>query len=505
MRLNIVYTSDVHGQITSTNYALNQKDDIGLSRLATYLKNLNDETVLLDNGDFLQGSIILDYYRKYVNKDLHPMIKAFNLLKYDAVNLGNHDFNYGQEYLNRVLDDLTASVVCANVIKDHKNLYKPYIIKQLRNGKKIGIIGIVTQYIPHWEKPDHIEGLTFLNAYDSTKKYVQEIRDSVDYVVVLYHGGFEKDLITQQAIGRPTEENMGYRLSQIKDIDLLLCGHQHMPTIYQNENNTIVLQTAANVKSFGHVTIDFDEHSFTHKGELMKNHYADELSFINTFKDLESKTQAYLDRPISNTIQDMTITSQLDARKVKHPMFQFINQLQLSLSSAQISAASLPNEAIGFKETIRLRDVAANFVYPNTIQVLDINGLDLKKALERTAEYFTIDQGEIAVDASFLYPKVEHYNYDVFDGIDYEFDLTKEKGNRLTKASIDGEEIEDEKHYTMVLNNYRAQGGGDYPMYQNARLIKEYTVSMFDLVVEYLQEHPTLEIDIVENFTIKTR
>ena len=502
MRLNIIYTSDVHGQITSTNYALNKKDSLGLSRLATYVNTLKEETLLLDNGDFLQGNILLDYYRTYANESIHPMIQAFNLLKYDAVNLGNHDFNYGQDYLNKVIQDLNAHIVCANVYKKTKNAYNPFIIKTLSDGKKVGIIGIVTQYIPHWEKAENILNLTFLDAYESALKYVAKVRPLVDYLIVLYHGGFEKDLTTNQAIGRPTKENMGYKIAQIKDIDLLLCGHQHMPTVYQSKNNTLVLQTAANVKNFGHVTVDFNDGVFIQKAKLVNNIFDDEPVFTETFQALENATQDYLDRPIAKTSLDMTISSQLDARKIKHPMFQFINQLQLTLSSAQISAASLPNEAIGFKKTIHLRDVAANFVYPNTIQVLKIKGKALKQALERTAEYFTIKDKKIAIDSSFLYPKVEHYNYDIFDGLDYTFNLSKKKGNRLIKASINGEEIQENQCYTIVLNNYRAQGGGDYPMYESAELIKEYTVSMFDLVVDHLLKNPTLTMQVKQNFEL---
>ncbi len=509
MRYKIIYTSDVHGQLLASDYATKQKAHQGLSRLFTYLKSLKAPYLLLDNGDFLQGSVLLDYHRKFGDDLPHPIETAYNHMGYDTINLGNHDFNYGFDYMKGITEKLNGDIICANMVgEDSQPIFTPYKIKTLKNGFKIGLIGIVTQYIPKWEKPKHIQHLHFLDAYDTALKYVDILKDTVDYLVVLYHGGFERDLKTHQAIGRDTKENLGYKIAHIEGLDLLLTGHQHLPTNLTMPKGTLVLQTNANVKNFGEVTLDIKTEtkgfSFSHDAKLIDNTMAEDETMVKILKPLEDKTQTWLDEPIGSTLLPMKITNPLTARQIKHPLFEWINRMQLELTHADISAASLPNHAPGFNQTIYLRDVAANFVYPNTIDVLKITGKQLKAALERTAEYFTLKAGEIAIDDSFLHPKEEHYNYDVFDGITYSFNLKSPKGQRVSNLHYNDAPIRDNQVFTIALNNYRAQGGGDYIMYQEAELVKSYDQSLFDLAVETLQNQKVIQFKPKDNFDIIT-
>ncbi len=509
MQYKIIYTSDVHGQLLASDYATDTEENQGLSRLSTHLKDVKTDYLLLDNGDFLQGSVFLDYHRKFASNQPHPIRTAYNHLGYDLINLGNHDFNYGFDYLCEVMAPFKDRLLCANLIDaNNEHPFRPYHIKTLANGFTIGIIGLITQYIPNWEKPEHIEGLTFLDAYQTAKTYVERLRDQVDYLVVLYHGGFEKDLKTGAPIGRQTDENQGCKLAHIDGIDLLLCGHQHLPTVQRMSHGTLVLQTNSNVKDFGEVTLEIEAKdtgfSFEQNARLIDNTFANDETIVASLKELETRTQKWLDRPVGNTKLAMEMRDALDARKNKHPLFEWINRLQLDLTGADISASSLPNDAPGFKKTIRLRDIAANFVYPNTLQVLKINGRQLKEALERSAEYFTLDNGVITVDRDFLYPKTEHYNYDVFDGITYGFDLTKPKGSRVFKLHYEGKPVDDKQQFTIALNNYRAQGGGDYWMYQQAELVKSYDQSLFDLAQQAIEKNKTIDFSPTNNFELKT-
>ncbi|MFH5881101.1 bifunctional metallophosphatase/5'-nucleotidase [Liberiplasma polymorphum] len=503
MKLHILYTSDVHGQITGTNYAANQKESLGLTRLSSYLKTLDAPYLLLDNGDFLQGNVLLDYHRQFAPNEQNPIVTAFNHLKYDFINLGNHDFNYGFDFLKSVSNNLNAEIICANVV-DHNlmPIYTPYKIVELGN-IKIGLIGVVTQYIPNWEKPDHILDLQFLNAYDTVKALIPKVRAAVDYLIVLYHGGFEKDLSTGEAIGRDTKENLGYAIASLDGIDALLTGHQHVPTTHLFNDKTWILQTSANAKDAGRLTITFNsDSSFKHEAELFKLNHEEDTDLLDQLKLLEDKTQSWLDTPVGKTALNMEIKNQLDARKTKHPLFEWINRMQLELSGAQISAASLPNEAPGFKDVICLRDIAANFIYPNTLSLLEVTGKILREALEKTLTYFAIENDDIVVDKSFVYPKIEHYNYDIYDGITYTADLKKPKYNRLIELTFEGKTITDSDKFTLVINNYRASGGGDYYMFKEAKLLKEFDVSLFNLSVETIKKNATVDFIISNNFKL---
>jgi 2',3'-cyclic-nucleotide 2'-phosphodiesterase / 3'-nucleotidase len=504
----IIYTSDVHGQLSAHNFALNQIDPCGLSRIKTYLDQIKTPFLLLDNGDFLQGSVMLDYHREIDQQTASPVSKTMNLLGYDYYTLGNHDFNYGMTHLKQTVKEINGQLICANIFNNQdERVFSPYEIKTFDNGLRIGIIGAVTHYIPHWEKPKHIEGIVFKDAYQTIKACVHEIKDKVDLVVVLYHGGFEKNLDTGVNIGRLTDENQGYAISQISGIDVLLTGHQHVPIYKKMPNGMVVIQTGLNAFDFGQVDLSFIKddsgwHLQKNEGCLIKATHKEHPDVLNTLESLYQKTQNYLDEIIGTTKNDMRITDPLSLRAKKHPLIQMMNDLQLALSGAEVSAASLPNQPIGLNSTITLRDLAANFIYPNTFVKLEIAGEQLKKAIERTAEYYTSINGKLSIDDSFLYPKVEHYNVDIFDGIEYVIDARKPKGDKLISCTYKGAPLKDDQKLTIVLNNYRAIGGGDYPMYASCKVIASYDVTLFDLFKEYIVKHQNIDIDVINNYTI---
>ena len=255
-QLKIVYTSDVHGQLTSTDYARGKKGLFGLSRLKTFLTQNESEIVLMDNGDILQGSVLLDYDRKTFN--MHPTAIIMNHLGYHYTNIGNHDFNYGYDYFIQYQKRLHAKVICSNIV-DHNDqpFFEPYIIHQAQSGIRIGIIAAITPYVPMWEKAEHIKGLFFKSAKESVSYYVKKIIDETDAIIVLYHGGFEKHPITGEPIGRKTTENEGFELMQINGIDVLLTGHQHVPQVYRVGMMTI-MQTGYMATDFGCIDLIFE-------------------------------------------------------------------------------------------------------------------------------------------------------------------------------------------------------------------------------------------------------
>lgn len=500
--ITIVYTSDVHGQCTSTDYATDRPASGGLTRLSTYLKQHSGDVLYVDNGDFLQGSPLLDYARENPMPDTDPMSVCFNHLHLRYMTVGNHDFNYGLDYLQTVLSRIDANVLCCNIRKsDGSNLFEPHAIHVAKDGHRIGLIGAITNYVPKWEKPEHIEGLTFEDARDAIAKEVALLRPLVDVIVVLYHGGFEADLATGNPVGRQTDENQGYRISQIPDIDLLLTGHQHVPTVVANGTPKI-MQTSFSARDVGVATLDFTKASPVVDCHLHRLTEDDDEELVQKLLPFELGTRQLLDQYLAITDQDWTIEGALGCRIQKHPLFQLINQVQREHTGAQLSCASLPNHPPGFQKRITRRDVAANFVYPNTVFVLEVTGAILRQALERTAEYFEKTNGNIVISEAFTTPKMEHYNYDVYDGIDYEIDVSKPKGQRIVSLKHNGNEVQDKDVFSLAMNNYRAAGGGDYAMFEAAIVLAEYDNPLSEWIVEAVQRHPELHIDVVHNFNV---
>jgi 2',3'-cyclic-nucleotide 2'-phosphodiesterase/3'-nucleotidase len=510
MKFKVIYTSDVHGSLLSSDYPTKKSINKGISRLKTYLLAQKSPYLLLDNGDILQGSPLLDHHRQFRKIETNPAAITLNKLGYNAINLGNHDFNYGKSYLAKYLKEINAEVICANVIdkKREIKLKKSHIFKT-DNGIRIGIIAAVTQYIPNFERKENIIDFKFLDAFETIKREVKNIRNKVDTLIVLYHGGFEKEITTGKLIGRPTKENEGYKISKIKGIDFLLTGHQHVPQVHNLKDGPLIIQTSANATDFGEVEIDFyrnEKNIWKIKkaiAKLIKIDFKEDKEIIKILNKQETETQKWLDIPIALTEQEMTIKDQLSCRQFKHPLFQFTNIIQTDLTKADISVASLPNTATGFKKNITTRDIQANYIYPNTILKIEVTGKILKQAIEKTAEYFVLENNIVKINKKFLYPKIEHYNYDVYDGVDYVLDITKPISQRLISLKFKGKAVKDKDVFSLAINNYRAVGGGDYEMFKKARVLKEYDISLADLATNYLKKHSKLSIKLINNFLLK--
>lgn len=496
----LVYTTDTHGRLSSHDFLNHTEGPFGLSRLATFLKTLKHPYLLLDNGDFLQGSPLLDYARKSHHE---PVSSLFNALGYHYVVVGNHDFNFGLDLLQQFRQDFKGKILCANIMKGDYPLYEPYVIHNI-DGIKIALIGLTTEFIPVWEKPGHIEGLNFLNAKATLDDLILDhnLKSKSDLVVVMYHGGYEANLNTDLDYPNKTIENRGYALFQ-SDIDVLLTGHQHVPQTYKQGLKTTI-QTAHNAVQVGLVTLRFEDHQLIENDVTLipLKDYPPDSQIEAQLGNLVDQTNHYLNQPVGFVITKLTIQDPLACRVRKHPLFRFINTVQQDLTGAQISIASLPNETHGFKPLVTLRDVATTFPYENDMVLLEITGKTLRAMVQQNGDYFRLKDNQIIVNPRFIHPKVEHYNYDVYDGIDYEYTVD-ENHTCLTQLFYHSKPVLDDDTFTLVLNSYRATGAGGFPMVKDAKVLKRYPITYFDLITNYLEKHPNLIIDELPNFNVK--
>jgi len=170
--------------------------------------------------------------------------------------------------------------------------------------------------------------------------------------------------------------------------------------------------------------------------------------------------------------------------------------VQLSLSGAQVSTCALANEIKGMPKTVTIRDVVSSYVYSNTLVVLRMDGATLRRYIERTAAYFSHDaEGNLCISGDFLRPKVQHYNYDYFSGIDYVIDTRRPVGSRVTSVRLDGHELEDDESVTVCVSSYRACGTGGYDMLVGLPVERDIQVDVADAIIEYIVSHPQIEVD----------
>src|SRR5699024_8732342 len=245
--------------------------------------------------------------------------------------------------------------------------------------------------------------------------WVEKIRkeEQIDLLVGVYHGGFERDIETGEAEESLTGENQGYEMAKnISGMDVLLTGHQHRQ-LTGRIGDCLVTQPGKNGEAYGEIDIEFERFEndwiITNKQariESVNGIEADPV-IVKQCKPLEQSVQNWLDKPIGTIEGDMMVHDPFQAKIQKHAFVELVQNVQLDAAGADISVTALfDNKPGGFPSTVTMRDIVTNYKYPNTLTVLELTGMDIKQALEKSAMYFTIDeQGNLAVNKDFLEPK----------------------------------------------------------------------------------------------------
>lgn len=494
MDLKIYYTSDLHGFFYPTSYGDRIEKNQGLFKCYTGFEK-DENTLLIDGGDILQGSAF-SYYCSQVLHSSTPIAEIMNACGYDFYTLGNHDFNYGQEYFENYIKESKAKCICQNVTDEYGNVLFPYTVKIMPDGLRVGIVGIVTDYVNIWEKKENIQGIKIVDPFCMAAKALKELKMCTDLTIALYHGGFECDIKSGERLS-DTTENIGYKICRELDFDILLTGHQHMSIDGQLICGTYVVQPAEYGKEYHEIVIDeqADSGKWRISSERRKAIGKADACLSEKFSKTEDQVQKWLDQPLGRLNRDLLPADRLQMALYGSPIADFLNMVQLYYSGAQISAVGLANEITGFHKNIRTRDIISTYPYPNTLVVLEITGEQLKKAMERSAEYFVQDeQGNSRISNDFLIPKVEHYNYDYYMGVEYHIDPGKMRGDRICDLSYEGKAVTSQQEFTLCINNYRATGAGGYEVYKECRIVKEIEMEMSELIMNYFAKFPVINL-----------
>lgn len=498
--LKVYFTSDLHGYVYPTDYIEKNEKNIGLLNIINNF-NKDGNTLIIDGGDTIQGSPFTNYLSNS-EFDIHPISTIMNVGGYDFITLGNHDFNYGKEYLKKYLDNLNAKCLCTNVIDKTNELpILPYKIKTMENGLKVGVMGFTTDFITRWERPENIENINIIDTFDSIKKYYDTVKEQCDVIIGVYHGGFEYDLESHKQLST-TKENIAYKICKEFDFDILLTGHQHLPIANMTLHGTHIAQTPHNGSKFLELKLTIDDTGSININSSLENiELNPNKEMYDKFLPLENKVQQWLDTPVGVLDTELQPTTHLDMALNGSNLANFINQIQLESSDADIACTAFANVIKGFGKNVTVRDILSTYPYPNTLVVLEVNRKILKLALERAASYFENNNGNVTISERFLKPKVEHYNYDYFTNINYAFYLNKEVGNRVTSIKYKGEELSDNETLTLVMNNYRASGAGGYEFYENCKVVKEILIEMPEIIINYFKNNPKVVVDISRYYT----
>ncbi|MDD6662112.1 MAG: bifunctional UDP-sugar hydrolase/5'-nucleotidase [Lachnospiraceae bacterium] len=556
--LKIIFTSDTHGHLFPTNYAGKCSEDAGLLNLAHQIEK-DGNTLVIDGGDTLQGTTLSQYYISHRDAyPFQPLAEGFNAMGCDYFTLGNHDFNFGYEVLKEYINAMNATCLCANLTDLRGELgVKNHVIHVLENGLRIGLTGIVTDYVNIWEQEKNLSELKISDAFEAAQREYEILRGQCDVCICIYHGGFEEDLETGERLTQ-SRENVACEIARKLGYDILLTGHQHIAMAGKDLHGTYAVQPPANagkyisleavyekteaVKIARHEGCDeaegkavdagngerngekrigaTEEEKYGAKNDESRDGIKEETDLKETrtrrqisissevvkvgnehdsqpFEKLlllERDVQAWLDAPVGTLAEAVPAEEKLDAALHGSQMADFFNQIQLEETGADFSCTSLGNIPVGLPREVTMRDICTAYLFPNTLFVLEVDEKVLRTALERCASYFDVENGAVRVSDEFLRPKVEHYNYDFYSGIRYTFDVRKPVGSRVVSLTkADGTPLGDKK-YRLVMNNYRASGTGGYQIFETCPVLWCGEKEMPELIADYIRKHSPVEV-----------
>ncbi|MFF5175726.1 bifunctional metallophosphatase/5'-nucleotidase [Micromonospora sp. NPDC000089] len=507
--LTILGTSDTHGNVYNWDYYSDKEyddskhNDVGVAKLATLVNQIRAEragkaTLVLDAGDTIQGTPLATYYAKQepitVTGETHPMANAMNILKYDAVTLGNHEFNYGLPLLAKWISQLGFPALAANAVNEAtgKPAYQPYVIKEVRLGGhggpklRVGILGLTNPGVAIWDK-GNVEGkLVFPGMVETAAKWVPIMRRrGADLVIISAHGGDSGT--SSYGPELPNENPVTMIAEQVPGIDAILFGHAHNEVVERFVTNTatgVQVLTAEPSKWGQRLTrMDFTVRKAHGRWQVVSKHatmlntntVVEDPAVLAAVRGQHTKTVDYVNKVVAQSSVEL---SAAESRYKDTPILDFINHVQTEVVTKALAGgayAGLPVLSIAapFSRTavfpqgdVRIRDVAGLYVFDNTLEAVVLSGAEVKAYLEYSAKYFvTLPVGATVDPATISDPAVPDYNYDVISGVEYDIDISKPVGQRITRLVLPGTDtpVPADAQFVVAVNNYRRSGGGNFP------------------------------------------
>jgi len=530
----ILSTSDLHGHIYNWDFFGNNEAPQGLATAATLIKQeraADPNLILLDTGDTIQGTPLIYYYNTQLSDETNPMAVVMNAMDYDAMTIGNHEYNYGQGVLDKFISEAEFPVLSANVrTSDGGEKYTPYVIEDV-NGVKVGILGLTTQGIPVWEKPENIEGLRFDDAVAVAQEYVPQMQEEgATVIVALAHSGTHVEPADTRAEGawetdHTTWVDKGYadvpdqnfiiKLAEaVPEIDVIFAGHAHATIPQSTINGVLIVEPYRWGRGVSKVTLTVDENgTVTAKtGEYLSGEeVAPDPDILALAEPYQETALGYVNSEIGAATGDFP--GAYEARWKDGPLSDFINTVQLQMAdeagySADLSLAAIFNNEGQFKQgPITMADVYGIYQYDNTLYVIEVTGDILKRALEHDAEYWAqYDPNNPPADIEgLLAGDMRDYNWDMYSGIEYKLDISKPVGERVVELKYNGKDVAPDQTFVLAINNYRGGGGGGYGMFTEGTVLWKSMSEIRDYMAEYIAAKEVLDPNeyYVQNWSLE--
>ncbi|WP_194436394.1 bifunctional metallophosphatase/5'-nucleotidase [Vibrio fluminensis] len=503
-QVTILGTSDLHGHFMAWDYAADKLNMRGsLSQIATKVAEIREEqsnTILVDAGDTIQGNFV----ETFKDEPVDPMVLGFNHMNYDVWVLGNHEFDFGLNVLDRSLRQFKGQSLGGNIKRPDGNPFLPGYTIIERDGIKIGVIGMDTPMTQVFaEGTNRLEGVTFTNPTLEVKKVIEQIDDKVDAIVLVAHMGLDNEnYIANTGVTDIANAN--------PELDAIVAGHMHTRIDKAVVNGVIITEPDKYGRALSRIDLQFEERDG--KFNLVnKDSYTYKINGIASDKQMDALYQPYHKRlrEMANRavaeLKGVDLVPENEIRGIPQVHIQdtgisalFQEASFFYAPKANVIALQIDNDNAELDVgPIKAKDIAYNYQYAGgEITVYQMTGKELKTYMEWSAGYFnSVVPGDVTYSFDPIRRASKYSTNDFFAGVIYTIDLTQPKGQRITDLKFaDGEVITNDTEIRLGMNSYRmghlTKKGG---VLEN----RQFPV-LFDTEAEYGEEAGT-----IRNLTIK--
>lgn len=494
VHIKVITTTDVHAMIFPYDFVNDREVNGSLAHVKSYVDEQRDfqgrSIILLDNGDLLQGQPTGYYFNYQSDRAVNLFADVMNYMGFDAASVGNHDIETGPQVYEKLRNEFDFPWLAANVLNTQTGRphFEPYTIIE-RDGVRIAVLGLVTSSVPTWLPRKLWEELEFVEMYEAAVEWMQYIRDheKPHAIIGLFHSGAGEDAIyTAEAL---SPENAALFVAKnVPGFDVVFTGHDHRVRnqVFENVEGKEVLMIAGQSygRSLAVADLFFDllpdgtyslSSKVGHIADMVDYDPSDE--FMEKFKDEFDQVRQFVLQPLGSLQVDL---QSRDAYVGNAAFVDFVHHMQLELTGAEVSfAAPLSFDALLQAGELSMRDMFNLYPFENYLYVMELTGAEIKGALEFSYGlwYNTMsspddnilllrkdEQGNIEMDhnnrARF---NNAFFNFDSASGIDYEVDVSKPAGSRISISQLStGESFDLNQTYKVAVNSYRGSGGGGH-------------------------------------------
>jgi 5'-nucleotidase/UDP-sugar diphosphatase len=471
--LRILHVNDFHGFAEPYKPFGSNQEVGGVAYLASKAEELRKgkASLLLSAGDMIQGNNWTNLFEG------ESVIALMNEMRFDAMVVGNHEFDFGQEVLRKRISEANFPVLGTNV--EGSDSLRPYVVKDL-GGIKIGILGLVTEEVPAATHPKNVAGLQFLSAIDMAEKYVKELKSRTDIIIVLSHIG--------HAFDRTLAE-------KVKGIDVIVGGHSHTRVAKPVKlGDTVIVQAWEHGRTIGLLDLTLESGKIIsfdgYLEEIKPSAGKEDQRILAIVEKYRQKMATVLNEKVAETEEDLD-GERKSLRRRETNLGNFVADIMRNVSKADVAIINGGGIRASIKKgEIRVKEIYSALPFDNYIVAIKLLGRQIREALEHGISAVEEEEGR--------FPQVS--------GLAFTYSPSDKASSRVREILVAGRPIDLEKEYIVATNDFLAVGGDGYKAFGEAiKSSRDFSVIggmvkgekliysdsgrwLRDVVVEYIKE-----------------